>query len=162
MLGRSLFLSLLLAPMIGFAANTHLKKVYPFPLTPDEQMTPGEICTFDNPDFIEKRYGEQIPYCKRAVSGGKKRYIYSRYKIPSKCRGSYTIDHFYPLSIGGNNEVENLWPEHKKVKDTRKNLEWEVYLALKAGDITQQEALDIIFEAKYNPSQPANPQGECG
>lgn len=125
---------------------------FSYPEIPDENMTPGDLCTVSNPHFKEFRYEEQIPYCNRRVSSSKKRYIYEQYDIPEYERREYTIDHLIPLSIGGSNSDENLWPEHKEVKALRPQLEWEVYTAVREGDMTQDEAVEIVLEAKFCPS----------
>lgn len=125
-----------------------------YPLIPDLEITPSSVCNVRNPDFKEYRYREQIPYCGRNVSTSLKAYIYSLYQIPKKCRGNYTIDHFIPLSIGGDNSLENLWPEHKNVKAERPNLEWDIYQKLKNGVITQKKAINIIYVEKTSFGQP--------
>jgi len=121
------------------------------PEVPDPQNTPGSLCTVQDKDFKEFRYEEQIAYCKRNVSRGFKKYIYALYRIPKKCRKQYTIDHLLPLAIGGNNNLQNLWPEHKAIKSLRQNLEFNIYMKLKKTLINQQEAIDIVMEAKVNP-----------
>lgn len=122
----------------------------PAPLTPDE-TTRGSLCNSRDPDFKEYRYDEQIPYCERKVSQSMKNRVYSHYRIPSRCRGQYTIDHFYPLSLGGNNGRENLWPEHVAIKRSRQNLETRLFAAIRAGEVSQAEALREIEENKLNP-----------
>ncbi len=123
----------------------------PAPLAPDE-TTSGALCSEENSDFTEYRYGEEIPYCERNVSSGLKNEIYRAYGVPAKCRSEYTIDHFYPLSLGGDNSRENLWPEHKAVKATRQNLELVLYKQLSKGEIKQAAALALIRKEKMNPS----------
>lgn len=123
-------------------------QVYAYPLHPDLTKTPSSLCSEEHSDFTEYRYDEEIPYCKRNVSTALKEYIYQIYKIPKKCRNLYTIDHFIPLSIGGDNSIENLWPEHKEIKADRPQLEWSVYQQLASGQITHEEAIDIIYFEK--------------
>jgi hypothetical protein len=123
------------------------------PYAPDGGMTPGTYCTPNSVDFHEYRYQERIPYCRRNVSSATKQRVYDAYGIPSRSRGSaggYTIDHLIPLSIGGDNSEDNLWPEHESVKATRQNLELDLYNKLKAGEITQDEAVNQVLEAKRN------------
>lgn len=122
-----------------------------YPVVPDEQMTPGDLCTTRDRDFSGYRYREKIPYCSRSVGKGLKRRIYEQYHIPSYCRHRYTVDHFYPLSMGGNNSQRNLWPEHKLVKALRMDLEQDVFDDLREGRLKQEEALSIIYEAKMHP-----------
>jgi hypothetical protein len=116
---------------------------------PDKHKTPGHICTVENLDFKEFRYSEKIPYCKRNVSQEKKVKIYESYSIPNNERKDYTIDHLIPLAIGGSNSEKNLWPENKKIKERRPNLEWDIYKKLEAGDINQEEAITIIIKEKF-------------
>lgn len=124
-----------------------------FPLIPDQDMTPGHICEVSDPDFKEYRYHEQIPYCHRNVSSSRKKQIYAKYQIPKSCQHRYTIDHLIPLSVGGSNTNENLWPEHVLVKATRANLENQIYWSLRRGEITQEEAIETILFEKNNVVQ---------
>lgn len=119
-----------------------------YPMVPREDLTYGQLCTTRNADFKEYRYTEKIPYCERNVSRDQRNRIYDKYRIPVSCRGRYTIDHFIPLSIGGDNSDVNLWPEHKLVKATRPRLEQELYESLSRGRITQKLAVEIIVREK--------------
>ncbi|MEZ4751898.1 MAG: hypothetical protein R3B54_15075 [Bdellovibrionota bacterium] len=121
------------------------------PLIPNPKFTNGELCVVKDKDFDEYRYEEEIAHCKRNVSKSRRDKIYQNYNIPTRCRNDYTIDHFIPLSIGGNNHNENLWPEHKAIKAVRQDLEYDVYLDLRASKITQKEAVGIIRTAKLHP-----------
>lgn len=122
-----------------------------FPFVPDPTMTEGSLCDPRDPDFERYRYQQKIAYCQRNVSRETKTRIYEVYGVPAKCRGEYTIDHFIPLSIGGDNSVANLWPEHKSIKALRKELETELYKNVSSGAMSQDEAVKIITEAKWNP-----------
>ncbi len=122
-----------------------------FPFVPTREKTSGSLCTPQDPDFERLRYEERIPYCRRNVSRSEKADIYEAYGVPKRCRGDYTIDHFIPLSIGGTNHRDNLWPEHKSIKALRQNLELDLYKQIDQGLITQKEAIRIITEAKWNP-----------
>lgn len=135
-------LAILLASSVSFAFTRYT------PARPDPIATPGELCDRKDLDFIEYRYKERIPYCVRNVSTELKVEIYDYYKVPESKRRFYTIDHFIPLSIGGSNKAINLWPEHKKIKELRMNLENEVYDEVKSGQMTQEEAVDKIIKAK--------------
>lgn len=119
-----------------------------YPRVPRQDLTYGQLCSARNPDFEGYRYTERIPYCERNVSREQKEKIYNLYRIPVNCRGRYTIDHFIPLSIGGDNSDANLWPEHKLVKATRPQLEQELFVALSRGQITQKNAIELIVREK--------------
>lgn len=122
-----------------------------YPSTPNPEVTPGSLCNEDDEDYVGPRYDEGIAYCERAVSKHQRDLIYDLYQIPEAKRDNYTIDHFIPLALGGNNDPLNLWPEHVDVKSIRRSLELDLYLELKAGMITQEEAIEVIVEAKMNP-----------
>lgn len=129
---------------------------YGFPLTPDKTKTYGTYCTTKDKDFKEFRYKEQIPYCNRNVDSNTKNYIYNSYSIPKEDRKEYTIDHLIPLALGGNNNVHNLWPEHISLRDSRIDpttgikLEFLYFEKMRAGTITQKEAIDKILKSKFN------------
>ena len=133
------------------------------PYTPIVQMSPGAMCNSEDPDWKEYRYPEKIDYRKRKVSSRLKVWLYERYGIPRNCRSYYTIDHIVPLSLGGNNRVENLWPEHKSIKATRQNLEFELYQLLRDGRISQRDAVNTVLRAKFRPKLPKNfvPSPNC-
>jgi len=124
-----------------------------YPMTPDAAETKGELCAVSDPDFSEYRYPEHIAYCERNVATSLKKKIYDEYGIPQSERKDYTIDHLIPLSLGGDNRRINLWPEHKAVKALRPNLEYDLYLKLRDGRISQDDAIDEILWAKFHPKR---------
>jgi hypothetical protein len=129
-----------------FASIDHIE-----PKAPHSEQTPGELCNKNDPDYHGDRYKEKIPYCQRNVSYHERQKVYEDYDVPAKIRSEYTIDHLIPLSLGGSNDLSNLWPEHKKIKALRPYLEQEVFEDLRDGRITQKKAIRIILEAKLNP-----------
>lgn len=122
-----------------------------YPETPQPNTTPGHLCSTSDAHFKEFRYQEQIPYCRRRVSSGLKRRIYQDYGVPISQKSQYTIDHLIPLSIGGSNRTANLWPEHHEIKALRPDLEFQVFVALRDGRVSQRRAIQIILDAKFNP-----------
>lgn len=130
-----------------------LNLAFSYPLIPDPEITHGDLCTENNPDFAAHKYQENIPYCQRNVSLSRREKIYDEYHIPADCRHRYTIDHFIPLSLGGSNADINLWPEHVLVKATRPLLEQELYLELEHGKISQKEAIGTIIREKTKEQQ---------
>lgn len=127
-----------------------------FPKTPDQTMTVGALCSTSDKDFAEFRYPEAIPYCNRDVTTQTKQLIYNAYHIPVDERKQYTIDHLIPLSIGGNNDMKNLWPEHISLRDSRLDpsgqmkLEQYVYEQVRAGKMKQADAIAMIKKSKFN------------
>jgi hypothetical protein len=140
----------ILSLIIAFSSVTFAADKYQ-PRVPDQKLTPGDLCSTKNPDFDRHRYKEKIPYCERNVTTAQKSKIYEMYNVPESKWQNYTIDHFIPLSIGGSNAVGNLWPEHRKIKELRQDLEVEIFYQVERGEITQKEAIEIITDAKLNP-----------
>jgi hypothetical protein len=122
-----------------------------FPYVPEQKMTPGDFCTRQDPDYLGDAYPEKIAKCERDVIYNTKQKIYELYSVKKSCQVNYTIDHFIPLSIGGSNSIENLWPEHKSIKALRQNLELNLFQDLRDGKISQAEAVRKIRQAKINP-----------
>jgi hypothetical protein len=139
------------SPAFSYSLNSDDVQVLKVPLHPVPDMTPGDVCDKKDPDFDGYRYSQKIPYCTRNVSNETKAQVYEAYNIPEAERREYTIDHFIPLSIGGSNQEDNLWPEHKRIKRQRLTLEQEIYEAVKNGEMSQENAIQTIVEAKMNP-----------
>lgn len=131
-----------------------------FPYVPDSSMTTGAFCDRQDPDYLGEAYPEKIAKCARDVIYQTKQKIYNLYNVRSQCQKNYTIDHFIPLSLGGNNANENLWPEHKSIKALRQNLELDLFQKLRDGKISQAEAIRQIRHAKLNPPI-AKPMSLC-
>lgn len=116
--------------------------LYAFPTVPP---VPGDYCDTTNPDFTELRYKEQIPYCERNVTYERKRELYKQFNITDT--KNYTIDHVIPLSMGGSNDDNNIWPQHKSINVTQQ--EYDTYVKLRDGKITQKEAVNYILKLKF-------------
>lgn len=76
---------------------------------PDPECTPGAI--FSNAtkeEVCQSGYSKTV----RNVSTSLKKKVFAqygiRYPVPF---GSYEIDHLIPLSLGGSNDIANLWPK---------------------------------------------------
>jgi len=121
-----------------------------FPKVPEPTITPGSLC--EDPD--QHRYPERIPYCNRDVSSNQKWAIIDQYdedfgyQIRRTGRDNFKIDHFIPLCMGGSNENENLWPQHRSVYEQTDPWEQSLCVDLSNGDITQQQAIDTIYRIK--------------
>jgi len=112
---------------------------------PDPRVTPGAICTVNDPDFDSLEYPEQIARCKRNFSESKKTTVARVYNIPKSKWSDYEFDHLIPLCAGGSNDVRNVWPEpidHAHKKDV---IEDEVCRGMRAGTMGQKEAIATVF-----------------
>lgn len=123
-----------------------------FPDMPNPTKTPGALCT----NSPIRRYPEGIVYCNRDVDSRTKREIIKEYdqefgyRIEQMNRQDFKIDHFIPLSIGGGNSKDNLWPQHKSVYTITDPLEQALFDKISQGRIKQVEAIRVMKEGKLN------------
>lgn len=126
-----------------------------FPQSPNEKITPGEIC--ENPDSF--RYPERIKYCERNVSRERKAAIFLTYDnelgfhTREMNRMDFKIDHYIPLCMGGSNTDENLWPQHKSVYQHTDPIEPVLCELMASGQLVQAKAISIIRRVKQNPEE---------
>lgn len=142
--------SFLIGLVLSLSVLVHASENYP--TNPNPTLTPGAIC--EGSDV--HRYPENIVYCDRNVDSKLKNAVILQYDqelgfhIRQMNRGDFKIDHFIPLSIGGANSKENLWPQHKSVYTITDPLEQLLFDRIKEGRIKQAEAIRVIREAKLN------------
>lgn len=126
-----------------------------YPEVPELAMTPGKLCE----STAVKRYPEHIAYCERNVSSDTKNAVIAAYdqkfgyQILKMNRADFKIDHFIPLSIGGSNSAENLWPQYKKVYEVTDPIEQALSDKISQGRIKQDEAVRLIREVKLDLSK---------
>jgi hypothetical protein len=116
---------------------------------PNPVLTPGGLCTPDDQDFKEYRYAEHISYCQRNVPFALQFSVLHRYNIPLADRNKYKIDHLIPLTCGGSNSLDNLWPQPIAEALEKERLEHVLYLQLRAGNITQAQVVKDIYNWFY-------------
>ncbi|MNK96684.1 hypothetical protein D3C87_1169770 [compost metagenome] len=125
-----------------------------FPKGPDASLTPGAVCTHPT----EHRYPENIDYCERDVASDTKRAIFVKYdqlgfRTRTMNRMDFKIDHYIPLCMGGANDVENLWPQHKSIYAITDPLEPLLCEKMADGRLLQKDAINYIKAAKANLDQ---------
>lgn len=75
---------------------------------PNPDLTPGDVVADATRDTVcASGYAKKM---RREVSKEDKTLIYYRYGLTYDSK-HYQIDHFIPLSIGGSNDMKNLWPQ---------------------------------------------------
>jgi hypothetical protein len=122
-----------------------------FPSGPDATMTPGSLCT--TPD--SRRYPEQIAYCSRNVDSQLKRDLFVKYdqmgfRTREMNRMDFKIDHLIPLCMGGSNNENNLWPQHKSIYNITDPLEPLLCQKMANGRLLQKKAVEYILNAKHH------------
>ncbi|MBC7754109.1 MAG: hypothetical protein H7Z71_07735 [Moraxellaceae bacterium] len=132
--------------VISFSASADV-----FPTAPLKTLTPGATCQKAD----SYRYPEHIAYCERNVDAIMKWEVISLYtknipgfSITPSNRGSYKIDHYIPLCMGGANVVSNLWPQHGQVYAYTDSVEADLCKELSLGKITQAVAIARMKFAK--------------
>lgn len=80
-----------------------------YPLYPDPSLTPGDIIAqVSAQDICASGYAKSV----RNVTVETKRQVYQEYGLSyPQPSGSYEVDHFIPLELGGSNSITNLWPQ---------------------------------------------------
>jgi hypothetical protein len=76
---------------------------------PDPECTPGAVFPNATKDEIcVSGYSKKV----RNVSTALKKKVFAQYGIEYPVPfGSYEVDHLVPLSLGGSNDIANLWPK---------------------------------------------------
>jgi hypothetical protein len=84
-------------------------KVGELRIYPDPNLTPGKVYKkVTKEDVCTSGYSKRV----RDVASATKHKVYENYKLSyPKSDGSWEVDHFIPLGIGGSNDISNLWPE---------------------------------------------------
>jgi len=113
------------------------------PILPDPKLTPGAILTTDAATICQPGYSRSV----RHTPGSLKHRVYVEYGI-AQSSGHYEIDHLIPLSIGGADTRENLWPESHNTKpwnaDVKDRLENYLHVEVCAGHIAVADAQKAV------------------
>ena len=111
---------------------------------PDPVLTPGAVVEVDQATMCKVGYAASVRHYDR----GLRNRIFESYGLRDVDRRDYELDHLVPLSLGGVDDVRNIWPESRKsepwnaeVKDT---LEDVLHREVCAGRVPLQEAQEAI------------------
>jgi len=130
------FLTLAIASR-GFAS------IHPYDWRSAENQMVGDLCDTADKDFDGFRYDAKIPHCRRNVSHETKREVAHSFGIFDSYE-KYEIDHYIPLSIGGSNELENLWPLPVPVARAKSELEGKIHQEVVQGELSQEDAIERV------------------
>lgn len=116
-------------------------------ITPNASQTPGLLCTPSDPNFQNYDYPEHIARCVRNVGTDEKLKIAAAYgNIPQSEWPNYEFDHLIPLCAGGSDDIRNLWPQPISEAHKKDVLENDICLAMKAGTLTQAQAIQKVHD----------------
>jgi hypothetical protein len=116
-------------------------------VAPDWNLTPGVVCTQNDPDFKGLEYPEQIARCNRNVPQEEKAAVAKNYgDIPRAEWANYEFDHLIPLCAGGSNNIGNLWPQPIEQAKRKDVLENEICAGLRDGSMTQAVAIQKVHD----------------
>lgn len=103
---------------------------------PNPDLTPGLTRQLPKAVVCSTKWGLD----RRFVSTAMKKHVASAYGVPWEKRAFYEFDHLIPRSIGGADDVLNLWPQpisEARIKDRR---EVQLNKDVCAGRITLEAA----------------------
>jgi hypothetical protein len=116
-------------------------------VAPDLALTPGILCTTTDQDYSHLDYPEQIARCNRNIPLDEKVKVAAAYgNIPRSEWPKYEFDHLLPLCAGGSDDIRNLWPQPIDQAHEKDKLEVEICTAMKAGTMTQVEAVQKVYD----------------
>ncbi len=140
--------------LLSFGFITHLSASAS--ILPDPALTPGVLCTSTDPDFKDFEYPAKVARCNRNISDTEKTEVAKNYgNIPRTDWPKYEFDHYMPLCAGGSNSPKNLWPQPIAEAKQKDVVEVEVCTGLRAGTMTQDQALQKIHDwfAKFSSNR---------
>ncbi len=118
---------------------------------PDTNLTPGVLCSYFDRDYkgMDSHSNERVALCNRRVKRNQKQDVLELYHIDWKNRGYYKIDHIIPLSLGGSNHVQNLFPIHLYLSADYEAIETVALEKYRGGQCSHREAVDAVIKWKF-------------
>jgi hypothetical protein len=77
------------------------------PVLPDPELTPGRVRQLTREQICTTHWGVD----RRFVTEAMKRHVFRAYGIAWARRGEFEVDHLVPRSLGGADDILNLWPQ---------------------------------------------------
>lgn len=74
---------------------------------PDSDCTPGDTLNVTKQQVCTPGYSKTV----RNVPEKLKKEVYASYGVIHHSRATHEVDHLIPLTLGGSNDIHNLWPQ---------------------------------------------------
>ncbi|WP_026411094.1 hypothetical protein [Actinomadura oligospora] len=135
----------------GSRGSCQASSLDPATARPDPRCTPGAL----NPDVTQANIHRTVcvaGYTRRirppvSYTGALKRRQIREYGYRDTSPSSYEEDHFIPLSLGGApRDPKNLWPEPGGSPNPKDQVEFKLYKAVCAGQVTLAAAQHAIVK----------------
>ena len=133
-------------------AATPLPSGNPSPILPDRVKSPGDVFPVDAATVCVPGYSKKV----RAVSSTLKEAVFKLYGIQNRNPGEYELDHVISLELGGNNSVNNLFPQsyiteplNAHVKDKLENRLHTLVCTGQLDLVVAQQAIASDWTAAY-------------
>lgn len=141
---RSVLVETADAPAIPPSVPKEVGQPSQFPLLPDPSKTPGIVLPNVNERIVcTPGYAKS----KRDVSQGMKNRVFELYGLTGN-ETKFEVDHLVSLSLGGGNNIDNLWPQAYTSEPwnahDKDRLEFKLYRLVCTGKISLKEAQDAI------------------
>lgn len=136
---------------VSASAQDFSNKTLVYPFYPRDAK--GEVYkNLTTQELCETGYTKKV----RAVSAGMKREVFKKYGITKGHFREYEVDHFISLELGGDNSLENLFPQPYEVylsvngRDMKMGarekdvVETNLHKRICRGELTPKQAQEII------------------
>lgn len=108
----------------------------------DPVLTPGVVRPLTRTAICTTRWGLD----RRHVTVTMRRAVFAAYGIPWANRGQYELDHLVPRSLGGADDVRNLWPQPWPAAKAKDRVEVRLQRAVCAGTVTLHDAQQQMIQ----------------
>lgn len=124
-------------------ARDGISELYPVPT-----CTPGSLRDDVDPNNLKaticKPYWSSMHHPPRAETERVKTQAMAAYGVPPEKRDITELDHFYPVSFGGSNDVSNLWAQvstRNSFWNDKDDVEIAVHYAICSGKVNWVDAV---------------------
>lgn len=108
----------------------------------DRDLTPGKVRELSHAQLCGTKWGSD----RRVVTVAMRRHVFKSYGIAWENRAAYEVDHLIPRSLGGADDVLNLWPQPWPDARKKDRLEIALSKALCDGKVHDVRTAQRVFE----------------